>query len=100
MAAKPLNLNDIKNFFASQPVEKAWLFGSFSRGEDTPESDIDILVQYNNDAEISLMTISKITVALGKLLKRKVDIVEDDCLLPFARESVDRDKILIYERKN
>lgn len=95
-----MNLNDIKRFFASQSVEKAWLFGSFSRGEDTPESDIDILVRYNDNAEISLMTISKITVALEKLLKRKVDIVEDDCLLPFARESVDHDKILIYEREN
>jgi len=93
-------LDDIRKYFETQPIEKAWLFGSCSRNEDTSGSDIDILVQYDDNAEITLMTISKIMVTLKKMLNRKVDVVEDSCLLPFARESVDRDKILIYERKS
>ena len=36
----------IQQYFAGQPINKAWLFGSCSRGEETSESDIDILVQY------------------------------------------------------
>jgi predicted nucleotidyltransferase len=35
---------------------------------------------------------------LKELLGREVDLITDGGLLPFARESVDRDKILIYER--
>ena len=88
----------IQKYFLGKPVEKAWLFGSCSRGEEKPLSDIDILVRYENSGEISLLTISGIISDLGNMLGRKVDVVEDDCLLPFARESVDNDKILIYER--
>ena len=78
-----------------QPIVRAWLFGSYSRGEETPESDVDILVEYDPNSRISLMTISRIMVALSDAVGKKVDLVE---LLPFAQESVEKDKILIYER--
>lgn len=94
------SLPKIQKYLASQPVEKAWLFGSYSRGEEKPDSDIDILVRYNDSDSMSLLTISGITIALSKLLNTSVDLVEDQCLLPFARKSVDNDKILIYERKD
>ena len=88
------------DFFRTVPVEKAWLFGSFSRGEETAESDIDILVRYDKDAKISLLYISHLMGVLEKILHRKVDLVEEGCLLPFAEETANRDKILIYEREN
>ncbi len=81
-----------------QPVVKAWLFGSYSRGEETKDSDVDILVEYDPNSRISLMTISRIMVALSEAIGKKVDLVEEGHLLPFAQESVERDKILIYER--
>ena len=79
---------------------KAWLFGSFARGEETPESDVDILVEYDKDARISLLTISHMMGELEKSTGRKVDLIEEGCLLPFAVESANRDKQLIYERTN
>ena len=36
----------IQQFFGSQPIKKAWLFGSCSRGEESMDSDVDILVEY------------------------------------------------------
>ncbi len=90
----------IQQFLIGQPVEKAWLFGSSSRGEERPDSDVDILVQYDKNSKISLLTISRIMVQMKKLLGKDVDLVEYDCLMPFARESADHDKILIYVRKN
>ena len=93
-------LDTIRQYFATQPIKKAWLFGSCSRGEDTPDSDIDILVEYNDSNSISLMTISRIMTSLRKKLKRKIDLVEAGCLLPFAEMSVEKDKKLIYERKD
>lgn len=86
--------------FKTQPVVRAWLFGSYSRGEETPNSDIDILVQYDDNAKISLLYISHLIGLLEKMLHCKVDLVEEGCLLPFAEETVNRDKILIYERGN
>ena len=87
-------------YFKTQPVLKAWLFGSFSRGEETADSDIDILVRYDDKAKISLLYISHLIGVLEKALHRKVDLVEEGCLLPFAEETANRDKILIYEREN
>jgi len=83
-----------------QPIIRAWLFGSYSRGEETEESDVDILVEYDSNSRISLMTISRIMVALSEAIGKKVDLVEEGHVLPFAQDSVDRDKILIYEREN
>lgn len=71
-----------------------------SRGEETADSDVDILIRYKDADTISLFTISRIMCALSKILNRKVDLVEEDSLLPFAAESVLEDRMLIYERKN
>ena len=38
-------INKLRGFFSLQPIEKAWVFGSCSRGEETKDSDIDILVR-------------------------------------------------------
>ena len=90
----------IAEYFKTQPVLKAWLFGSFARGEETPESDIDILVEYDKGARISLLTISHMMGELERSTGRRVDLIEEGCLLPFAVESVNRDKRLIHERRS
>lgn len=48
----------IQQYLATQPIEKAWLFGSCSRGEETEKSDVDLLVRYHRDDRFSLMTIA------------------------------------------
>lgn len=88
----------IRAYLSTQPIEKAWLFGSCSRGEEGPTSDIDILVRYNSGTLVSLFAISKITIGLESVLNRPVDLVEEGHLLPFAQESANHDKLLIYER--
>lgn len=89
----------IQQYLASQPIEKAWLFGSCSRGEETSKSDVDLLVRYQDSDSMSLFDISRIMVNLKKIIKRPVDLIEEDCLLPFASKSANRDKILIYDHK-
>ena len=97
MSTQAMN-NAIADYFKTQPVLKAWLFGSFARGEDTPLSDVDLLVQYDDKARISLLKHCAIMNDLEELLDRKVDLVEDGELLPFAARSANHDKKLIYER--
>lgn len=88
----------IAEYFKTQPVLKAWLFGSFSRGEERPDSDVDILVVYDRTQRIGLLKIAGMMVDLEQKLKRPVDLVEEKGLLQFAKKSVNNDKILIYER--
>ncbi len=88
----------IANYFKTQPVLKAWLFGSFARGEETSSSDVDILFIPDKSQHFSLLTMGGMYEDLKELLGREVDLITDGGLLPFARESADRDKILIYER--
>ncbi len=90
----------IQRYFSTQPITKAWLFGSYSRGEETAESDMDILVSFDKDAKISLFRYAHIICQLEEMLNRKVDLVEDGTLLPFAQQTANSDKILIYERGN
>ena len=90
--------NIVQDYFETQPVEKAWVFGSYARGKQTPESDIDILVDYGEGRKPSLLTIAGIKIELEARFKKKVDLVPEDCLFENIRPYVDRDKILIYER--
>ncbi|MCR4827954.1 MAG: nucleotidyltransferase domain-containing protein [Bacteroidales bacterium] len=86
----------IADYFKTQPVEKAWIFGSFARGEETPLSDVDLLVQYN-EGGVSLLKHAAMICELEKILDRPVDIVEDGTLRPRISESVNQDRKLIYE---
>ena len=88
----------IANYFKTQPVLKAWLFGSYARGEGKPWSDVDILVVYDRCQPIGLMKIAGMKVDLEDMLGSQVDLVEEGTLRPWAVESVNKDKKLIYER--
>lgn len=88
----------IRDYFKDQPVLKAWLFGSYARGEQTPESDIDIMVCLDPKEDVSLLKLANMYGSLNDLLGVKVDLVTDKGLMDFARQSVNEDKILLYER--
>ena len=89
-------INKLREFFTLQPVEKAWVFGSYSRGEESRESDIDILVRFDKNANVTLF---KYIGIVNALLHKKIDLVEEGQLKDFAKESAEQDKILIYERE-
>ena len=87
----------IADYFKTQPVLKAWLFGSYARGDESPLSDVDILVQFD-EGGVSLLKHAAMICELEKILDRPVDIVPEKMLRPRVRKSVDQDKMLIYER--
>lgn len=98
--SKEMIQKTIAEYFKTQPVLKAWLFGSYARGEETPQSDVDILFIPDKSQHFSLFTMGGMYEDLKELLGKEVDLITEGGLLPFARESAERDKILIYERKN
>ena len=88
----------IQQYLATQPVERAWLFGSFSRGEEREDSDVDILVSIDRSVHVGLIKLSGMLLDIQDRLNRKVDLITEKGLMDFARKSVERDKVLIYER--
>jgi predicted nucleotidyltransferase len=93
-------VNKLQTFFPEYPIEKAWIFGSYARGDETKKSDMDIMVRFEKDANVSLLDYVRIMNSLQKVLRKKIDLVEEGTLYNFAKESVELDKILIYERNN
>ena len=87
----------IADYFKNQPIRKSWLFGSFARGEETPLSDVDLLVEYDKGG-ISLLKHAAMICELEKILDRPVDIVQEKLLRPRVRENVNQERKLIYER--
>ena len=96
----PKLINSLRDFFSNEPVEKAWIFGSYARGEETSESDIDILVKYSKGTCLGLFGISELIEKLEKLLGKRVDLVEEDTLYPRVAKMVNAEKIQIYERNS
>lgn len=90
-------INKLKAYFSSQPVSKAWLFGSRSRGDQREDSDYDILVSF--DDNVGLFKYASIVSDLEVLLQKGVDLVTETSLFPWVRQTVEEDKILIYEIK-
>lgn len=92
-------INKIVGYLKTQPVLKAWIFGSYSRGEERDDSDVDIMVRFLPSANVSLMKHAAMIVDLQDLIRRRVDLVTDRGIMDFAIPSVEHDKILIYERE-
>lgn len=95
-----IDLTRVKEYLSTQPVLRAWLFGSYARGEETERSDVDILIQYDDNAKIGLLRHADLIISLEKILNRSVDLVTEGSLLSWVRPYVDADKILIYERRD
>ncbi|MEO6722878.1 MAG: nucleotidyltransferase domain-containing protein [Ferruginibacter sp.] len=77
-------------------IEKAWLYGSFSREDDSPKSDIDIAIKA--ESAFSYFDLAEVQFQLEKKVKRKVDVGFIDSFKPYIFEHVKPDLKLIYER--
>ena len=64
------------------------LFGSAARGELRPDSDLDILVDFEPEARIGFMTLGRMARELSEMLGRPVDLVLKDGLKPAIRSQV------------
>lgn len=82
---------------AQYDVSEAYLFGSFARGEQTPDSDIDLRLVGGNT--MTFGTLYELSYKLEKELGRKVDIVTNppEHMRPAFRKSIEQDEERVYE---
>ena len=73
------------------------LFGSVLTDEFGPGSDVDVLVNYSNEAGWSLLDLAAMQEKLEQIFGRPVDLVERDTLRnPFRRQRILATKRVIY----
>ena len=86
------------SYFQSQPVLRAYLFGSVARGEQTQDSDIDILVELDYELGADFYQFLDMQEHLSALLNTHVDLVSANGLSPYIKPFIDQEKQLIYEK--
>lgn len=77
-------------------VSAAWIFGSVARDEEKPDSDVDIMIELNNEKKYSMFDVLDIAYIIGNKINRKVDLVEKGHLSDFAMKAASKDFIKIY----
>ncbi len=87
--------NVIVEFLKGYGARKITIFGSFARGENTTESDIDIIVEFSDKK--SLIDIVRIERELSEKLGIKVDLLTNKSLSPYIAEEIQKDVEVIYE---
>jgi uncharacterized protein len=72
-------------------VKSLAVFGSLARGEATPASDIDVLVEF--DRPVGLFEFIRLKMYLEELTGRQVDLVTPDALRPAMRAEILREAV-------
>jgi predicted nucleotidyltransferase len=86
----------IAAFCRRNHIHSLALFGSVLRDDFRPDSDVDVLIQFNQDAEIGFLALGRIRRELSHLLKRPVDLVLQDGLKPRLRDAVLSSAEILY----
>jgi uncharacterized protein len=77
-------------------IRHAALFGSVARGEERPDSDIDILVEFEPGEEGSIYDYVRLKEYLAGLFEGSVDVIDRDALKPHLRAPASRDTVYAF----
>jgi len=86
----------LEAFCRQHDIVRLSLFGSALRPDFGPESDVDVLIEFDPSAEPSLLDLGRMQQELCDLLGRQVDLKTPEFLSPFIRERVQREARVQY----
>ena len=92
----PFDTARMIDIFRQNDVSFVGLFGSFARGYNTENSDIDLLVKFSSRK--SLLALVRLERELTLALGRKVDVLTDASISPYIRANILHDLKVIYEK--
>lgn len=84
----PIDSGDLVELCERWHVAELALFGSVLRDDFRPDSDVDVLVAWLPDTDVSMLTIGAMAADLEDLFGRRVDLVPKSGLKPFVRDEV------------
>jgi predicted nucleotidyltransferase len=89
------DINDkIVNYLKRFNPRRIGIFGSYAREEDTPQSDIDILIDFTG--QVTLFDLGGIKYDLTEILNRPVDIVTEKGINKHIRDNIYKDLKIIF----
>lgn len=88
---------ELEAFCQRHHIRKLSLFGSVLREDFAPDSDIDVLVEFEEGTRIGLIRFSQIELELSALIGRKVDLNTPQDLSDFFRDTVLASAQVLYE---
>lgn len=83
----------ISLFLKKEGAKKVAIFGSYARGEERPESDIDVLVEFSETK--GLLTLVRIERELSEFLGVKVDLLTEESISPYLIEGIKKEAKVI-----
>jgi uncharacterized protein len=87
---------EIEKVCQEQGISYLALFGSHARGDETPESDVDLLVEFKSTKDTGLTHILQTEAKLSQILNKKVDLVPRDSLDKYIAPYIKDDLKTIY----
>jgi predicted nucleotidyltransferase len=81
--------------FKQYGISQAGVFGSYARGEERPDSDIDFLIHLGRP--IDLVQFIRLKGELQDALGSPIDLVTDDTIIPYFESDIKKDLVSIYE---
>lgn len=94
-----LPMEEIIAFCEKYPIRKLSLFGSVLRDDFREDSDVDVLVEFEPDSDVSLFDMGEIQMGLSELLGREIDLKTPGFLSPYFRTQVVEMAEPLYERE-
>ena len=94
----PLPRDQIAAFCEEKGITRFSLFGSVLRDDFGPESDVDVLVEFDPDVRFGLLELVRMERELGEILGRKADMHVPSWLKPWLRDKVVGSAELFHER--
>jgi predicted nucleotidyltransferase len=82
----------------NENVSKAWVFGSFARGENDVRSDVDLIIRVPQDRSFSLFDLAEIQHQIELLVHLKIDLVMENGISKEIKDLIMPDMMVIYER--
>ncbi|MCA3005618.1 MAG: nucleotidyltransferase family protein [Phycisphaerales bacterium] len=92
----PLPMDRIAEFCQRNGIRRLALFGSVLRDDFTPQSDVDVLVEFEPSARVSLFDLGGMSVELSQIFGRQVDLRTPEDLSRYFRGSVLREAMPLY----
>lgn len=92
-----LPIEEISAYCRTQPIQRLSVFGSVLRQDFSPQSDVDLLVEFVPGARITYFDLYDMQQSLAALIGREVDLLTAQAISPYFADSVRNDAQVIYE---